>query len=85
MEIMKERAGLDVVNWTRFSDNCAGQFKSRNTMGKLAQVEKNVMGEKGGATSKISWEFLEANEAKNESDTLGGFVKVGYCLCTVCS
>ena len=24
---------------------------------------------------KVSWEFLEANEAKNESDTIGGFSK----------
>jgi hypothetical protein len=23
----------------------------------------------------VSWEFLEANEAKNESDTIGGFTK----------
>ena len=109
LEICEEKCGQHILCWNRWSDNCAAQFKSKNTLGKLVQAETEVLlpcnGGQGdqhdlpaGATGpdnvqggadvagsgadctskdniKISWDFLEANEAKNESDTIGGFSK----------
>ena len=75
VEICEEKCGQVIQHWNRWSDNCSGQFKSRKTMGKLIQACDNVLGGKDPEDCKVSWEFLEANEAKNESDTIGGFSK----------
>ena len=76
LEICDAKCGQFFQNWNRWSDNCAGQFKSRFTLCKLVQASTNVMKDDGEEDrGKISWEFLEANEAKNESDTIGGFSK----------
>ena len=75
LEILNDKCGQFFVNWNRWSDNCAGQFKSRKTMGKLVAAKSNVLQAVTDTECKVSWEFLEANEAKNESDTIGGFCK----------
>ena len=76
LEICDAKCGQFFQNWNRWSDNCAEQFKSRFTLGKLVQANTNVMKDDDIEEKvKISWELLEANEAKNESDTIGGFSK----------
>ena len=75
VDICEEKSGQLFQNWTRWSDNCAGQFKSRFTLGRLVQAPINVLRKDNSSQCKVSWEFLEANEAKNESDTIGGFSK----------
>ena len=75
MEICEEKCGQFFQNWNRWSDNCAGQFKSRKTLGKFVQADSNVLRDEDPEQCRVSWEFLEANEAKNESDTIGGFCK----------
>ena len=75
VKICQDKCGQPIRNWNRWSDNCAGQFKSRKTLGKLVQAPNSVLGDEDTEASKISWDFLEANEAKNESDTIGGFSK----------
>ena len=75
LEICEQNCGQFFENWNRWSDNCSGQFKSRKTLGKLVQASANVLGKEDPDQCNISWEFLEANEAKNESDTIGGFSK----------
>ena len=44
LEICEENCGQSFQNWNRWSDNCAGQFKSRYTVGKLVQTHQNVLG-----------------------------------------
>ena len=75
VEICELNCGQDFLNWNRWSDNCSGQFKSRKTVGKLVKAAEEVLGENTIGESGVTWEFLEANEAKNESDTIGGFSK----------
>ena len=75
LEICEQECGQVFKNWTRWSDNCSGQFKSRKTLGKFVKASVAVLGQGEDDHCKVSWEFLEANEAKNESDTIGGFVK----------
>ena len=75
VEICEENCGQFFLNWNRWSDNCSGQFKSRKTLGKLVKAAQVVLGEAAPEECTVSWEFLEANEAKNESDTIGGFSK----------
>ena len=70
-----ENCGQYIDNLTWWSDNCSGQFKSRKTLGQLVQASSKVLGKEDADDCKVSWEFLEANEAKNESDTIGGFTK----------
>ena len=75
IEICEARCGQFFLNWNRWSDNCSGQFKSRNTLGKLVGAAEAVLEEESYVDCNVVWEFLEANEAKNESDTIGGFSK----------
>ena len=75
VEICDQNCGQYIDNWTWWSDNCSGQFKSRKTLGQLVQASSKVLGKEDADDCKVSWEFLEANEAKNESDTIGGFTK----------
>ena len=77
VEICEEKCGQSIKNWNRWSDNCAAQFKSKKTIGKLVQAKENVLGvtEDDPEYHRVSWDFLEANEAKNESDTIGGLSK----------
>ena len=56
----------------RWSDNCSGQFKSRKTL--VVQASVTVLDE-DNSDIRVAWDLLEANEAKNESDTIEGFSK----------
>ena len=38
LQICEEKCGQFIFCWNRWSDNCAAQFKSRNTIGKLVQA-----------------------------------------------
>ena len=82
LKICEEKCGQKFFHWNRWSDNCAAQFKSKMTIGKLAQADKNVLGmeEEGDPAYRVAFDFLEANEAKNESDTIGGLSKTALRL-----
>ena len=76
IEICEQKCEQVILNWNRWSDNCAAQFKSKKTIGKLTAAKRNVPGVEVDPNSvRVSWDFLEANEAKNESDTIGGLSK----------
>ena len=50
VEIMKEEVGLKVKNWTRLSDGCSSQYKSKYTILKLtesAEMIEKISGESG--------------------------------------
>ena len=44
----------------------------------MVVAAKAVLGEETDKDCNIVWEFLEANEAKNESDTIGGVSKTAW-------
>ena len=75
VEICEENCGQFFNNWNRWSDNCSGQFKSRKTIPMLAEASEDILSDNSFGEKMVTWDFLEANEAKNESDTIGGFSK----------
>ena len=42
MMFCEEECGQFIIYWNRWSANCAAQIKSKKTIVKLAQAEKNV-------------------------------------------
>ena len=72
MQIVAKKLGWFPVNWCRFSDNCASQFKCCYTVAGLLRANQTVM---ENPAAKVQHHTLEAHEAKNESDTVGGFGK----------
>ena len=43
LEICQEKCGQVITCWNRWSDNCASQFKSKNTLGRLVQARQKVL------------------------------------------
>ena len=41
----------------------------------LAEASEDILSANSFGEKLVTWDFLEANEAKNESDTIGGFSK----------
>ena len=68
----EEARPKEVIRW---SDQCASQFKSRYTMGKLAGAVEGL-GLQEDAT--VTWQFFETGEGKNSSDSLGAITKAAY-------
>ena len=71
-EIVREKLGRPILNWKRFSDGCDGQFRSRFTVADLMKACERF------DLQQASFDFFEANEGKNISDTVGSIVKCGY-------
>ena len=65
MRLLREH-GIVVKNIMRYSDTCTAQFRSRHCNGDLKCLPEFL--EIDGI---ISWRYYEANEGKNQSDTVG--------------
>ena len=75
--LVRMRLGLTkcigpIKYWQRFSDACAAQFRSRKVNGKLLSVKKDFN------LDEVSFEYFEANEGKNISDSIGSIVKCAF-------
>lgn len=63
---------IKIDNWERYSDSCTGQFRSRKCNAFLLNAPKTFKLE------KASFEYFEANEGKNVSDSIGSIVKCAF-------
>ena len=75
-ELMEEKFGVRPELWTRWSDQCAAQFKSQYTLRKLAESPDALGFSSGNGT--VQWSFFETGEGKNDSDSLGSIAKLAY-------
>ena len=80
-EIIREKLGRPIVSWKRFSDGCDGRFRSRYTVTDFMKACARF------DLKQASFDYFEANEGKNVSDTIGSIVKCAYvrgkrhCIC----
>ena len=58
--------------WVRFSDGCVTQFNSRKVNADLLKSRKDFH------LSHISFQYFEANECKNISDSIGSIVNCAF-------
>ena len=70
--IIREKVGRPINHWKRFSDGCAGQFRSRFVAAQMFEMKQEL------ELSSISYDLFEANEGKNTSDTIGSIVKCAF-------
>lgn len=71
-QILDTKGVGPVKYWQRYSDACAAQFRSRKVNGKLLSARKEFN------LSEVSFEYFEANEGKNISDSIGSIVKCAF-------
>ena len=71
-EIIREKLGRPVTSWKRFSDGCDGQFQSRFGIVDLMEPCKRF------SLEHASYDYFEANEGKNISETIGPIIKCAY-------
>lgn len=63
-EIIREKLERPITSW-KFSDGCDGQFRPRYCVIDLMKACKRF------SLGHASFDYFEANEGKNISDTLG--------------
>ena len=68
-EQMQKKYGSEVAVITRWSDQCAQQFKSQYTVHDLLISDPGLW---------VHWNFFEVGEGKNLSDLLGSLFKTAY-------
>lgn len=71
-EIAREKCPHEIKNWQRFTDGCASQFRSRKVNAKLLAAKDAF------DLEEVAFEYFEANEGKNISDTIGSIVKCAF-------
>ena len=71
VKILRDK-GVLVKNVVRFSDSCASQYRSRYTNSDLRSLNDFL------DVEHITWNYYEAHEGKNLSDTIGSIVKGAY-------
>lgn len=71
-QIIRQKCPGNIINWQRYSDGCASQFRSRKVNGKLLSCRKEFN------LNEVSYEYFEANEGKNISDSIGSIVKCAF-------
>ena len=59
--------------WMWWTDGCGGQFRSRFVNADLMKKAKQIFRLKG-----VSFEYFEAHDGKNTSDTIGSLVKGAF-------
>ena len=75
-DFMQEKYGVRPEVWTRWSDQCAAQFKSQYTLRKLSQAPNSLgFSPESGC---VQWSYFETGEGKNDSDSLGSIAKLAY-------
>ena len=73
-EILSE-FGLEIKNWTRMSDGCASQYKSKYSILKLTESREMMEKVTKNQAGTVRFELFGSYEGKNESDALGSLVK----------
>ena len=73
-EILSE-FGLEIKNWTRMSDGCASQYKSKYSILKLTEAREMMEKVTKNPAGTVRFELFGSYEGKNESDALGSLVK----------
>ena len=71
-QIIRRKCPGAVQNWVRFSDGCASQFRSRKVNADLLKSQKDF------DLNQVSFQYFEANEGKNISDSIGSIVKCAF-------
>ena len=71
-EIIRAFLNRPIKHWKRFSDGCAGQFRSRFVSARMWEMKKKL------SLSNLSYDLFEAHEGKNTSDTIGSIVKCAF-------
>ena len=71
-QIIRRKCPGSVQNWVRFSDGCTSQFRSWKVNADLLKSRKDFV------VSHISFQYFEANEGKNLSDSIGSIVKCAF-------
>ena len=71
-EIVRSLIPHPVLKWQRWTDGCGEQFRSR-----FCNSDCLKANEKFGL-EKSSWEYFEAHEGKNTSDTIGSLIKCAF-------
>ena len=69
-QIVREKCPIN--NWLRFSDACASQFRSRKVNAKLLDAPVDFQ------LQHVSFDYFEAHEGKNISDSIGSIVKCAF-------
>ena len=63
--------GVKATHWIRKTDNAACQFKCQYVLNNLLKIRKKV----SSSLESVRFDYFEANEGKNLSDTLGSIAK----------
>ena len=71
-QIIREYLKRPIKHWKRFSDGCAGQFRSRFVAARMHHMKEEL------SLSNLSYDLFEAHEGKNTSDTIGSIVKCAF-------
>ena len=71
-EIIREKLQRPILNWKRLTDGCDGQFRSGFTLADLMKACERFQ------LQRASFDFFEAHEGKNVSDTIGSIVKCAF-------
>ena len=71
-EVARLKIPHPVRHWQRWTDGCGEQFRSRFTNSYCMEANKRFN------LDSTSWEYFEAHEGKNTSDTLGSIVKCAF-------
>ena len=66
---------MKIKNWTRLSDGCASQYKSKYSILKLTEAREMMGKVTNSETGIVRFELFGSYEGKNESDALGSLVK----------
>ena len=74
LDIVEEETGFRPTLLNRWSDQCAGQFRSQNTNYNLLCTRERVCQQ----LLDVIWNYFESHEGKNTSDMLGGLCKQAY-------
>ena len=69
VEIIRSQLGRQVNDWTRMSDGCGAQFKSRICVADLMKACKTY------DLKQPAFHYFASHEGKNTSDTIGSIVK----------
>ena len=71
-EILRDKCPHPITNWLRYSDGCASQFRSRKVNANLLSAPQDFN------LQNVSFDYFEANEGKNISDSIGSIVKCAF-------
>ena len=71
-EIIRSLLNRPIKHWKRFTDGCAGQFRSKFVAARMFYMKEAL------SLSNLSNDLFEAHEGKNTSDTIGSIVKCAF-------